>query len=131
MNKKNRKHFRTLTAIRRKVKMSPDIQQAMKVQLQLFKDTFGRDPGPGDPVFFDHQNTEVPTFMSPQRALEEQKELGNDMRMAGVRPAIAYAVGKTGMILTEMNQHMFQAQDLAEWDAAIAEYHKLHPLLPS
>jgi len=37
----------------RTVKMSPEVQRLMEMQLERFREKFGRDPGPEDPVFFD------------------------------------------------------------------------------
>ena len=33
--------------------MTPEVVEAMREQRQAFIDNFGREPGPGDPVFFD------------------------------------------------------------------------------
>ena len=43
-------------------------------------------------------------------------------RQAGTPPHIVYAAQKTGRIVTEENQHLLSRDDLAEWDAAVAEY---------
>lgn len=52
-------------------------------------------------------------------------KLAEVLEKADVRPELKYATNKTGMILTTTNAHLFSAADLAEWDAAIAEYHDL------
>lgn len=43
----------------------------------------------------------------------------------GVDPALMYATNKTGLIVTEMNQHLLSDEDLAEWKDAIEEYYEL------
>ena len=48
------------------------------------------------------------------------------MKKAGLDPAIIYAFEKTGLLVTEENQHLLPEKDLAEWEAAIAEY-ETHP----
>ena len=45
-----------------------------------------------------------------------------DMKAAGLDPAFIYAFEKTGLLVTEQNQHLIPENDLAEWDAAIEEY---------
>jgi hypothetical protein len=35
------------------IHMNEELRQAMKAQLARFKEKFGREPGPNDPVFFD------------------------------------------------------------------------------
>jgi hypothetical protein len=48
--------------------------------------------------------------------------LVEDMRAAGLDPALIYAFGKTGLLVTKQNQHLIPDEDLAERDAAIEEY---------
>ena len=44
------------------------------------------------------------------------------MEMAGWDPAYVYAFRKTGLIVTEMNQHLIPTRDLQDWNAAVEEY---------
>ena len=37
-----------------------------------------------------------------------------------------YAFEKTGLLVTEENQHLLPEKDLAEWEAAIDEYEARH-----
>jgi hypothetical protein len=48
------------------------------------------------------------------------------MRAAGLDPALIYAFEKTGLLVTEQNQHLIPENDLAELDAAIEEYDRKH-----
>jgi hypothetical protein len=50
-------------------------------------------------------------------------------QVASDRPepfAILYAFEKTGLLVTEQNQHLIPDEDLAEWDAAIEECERQH-----
>jgi hypothetical protein len=47
------KHKITKRKRLRSIKLNPELHQAMQRQLQAFRDKFGRDPEPADPVFFD------------------------------------------------------------------------------
>jgi hypothetical protein len=49
-----------------------------------------------------------------------------DMKAAGLDPAFIYAFEKTGLLVTEQNQHLIPENDLAEWDAAVEEYRRKH-----
>ena len=49
-----------------------------------------------------------------------------DMKAAGMDPAFIYAFEKTGLLVSEQNQHLISDEDLAEWDAAIEEYERKH-----
>ena len=50
-----------------------------------------------------------------------------DMKAAGIDPAIIYAYEKTGRLVTEDNQQLLSDADLDEWDAAIDEYEAKAP----
>jgi hypothetical protein len=47
------------------------------------------------------------------------------LREAGLRPEWIYAFEKTGLLVTEENHHRLDAADIAEWDAAVAEFLRL------
>jgi len=86
-----------------------------------FWERFGRDPGPDDPVFFD------PTAEEPRPLGEDGEALfiamsEMAMRRAGIDPAVIYASRKTGLIVTERNQHLLSDEDRADWIEAIFEY---------
>jgi integrase len=103
---------------RRSVPLPPEAQEAIKRQFAAFREKFGREPGPDDPVFFD------PVADTPIQMPEEifRTEMNRAAAAAGIDPAWIYAMNKTGMMVTEMNKHQWSERDLAEWDAAIEEY---------
>jgi hypothetical protein len=43
------------------------------------------------------------------------------MKASGLEPAFIYALEKTGLVVTEQNQHLIPEKNLDEWDAAIEE----------
>jgi hypothetical protein len=91
----------------------------MQQQLQAFREKFGREPGPEDPIFFD-PDADTPQPFRLEKFLEESTEA---MVAAGIRPEIIYAHRKTGgLIVTEENLEKLSAEDIAEWEAAIDEY---------
>jgi len=45
-------------------------------------------------------------------------------RLAGTPPHIVYAAQKTGRIVTDENHHLLSGEEMAEWDAAVAEYQR-------
>ncbi len=97
------------------VRVPPEVRQILEEQRQEFVRKYGREPGPGDPIFFD---------MPPQEHLEA--EIVEGMKKVGVHPANIYAFEKTGLIVTESNRNVFSDGDLAEWDTAIDEYLRQH-----
>jgi hypothetical protein len=72
------------------------------------------EPGPDDLLFPD---------MPPAEHLEAM--MVEKMKEAGVHPALIYAFERTGLLVTEENQHLIPESDLAEWEAA--EYERNHP----
>jgi hypothetical protein len=103
----------------RTVKLDPESMDMMQQQLQAFREKFGREPGPDDPIFFD-PDADTPQPFRLEKFLEESTEA---MVAAGIRPEIIYAHRKTGgLIVTEKNQEKLSAEDIAEWEAAIDEY---------
>jgi hypothetical protein len=93
------------------IPMSEEMVALLEEQRQKFIQKYGREPGPGDKVFFDMPHPEQVEHMTVQA-----------MKAAGIDPAIIYAYEKTGRLVTEDNQHLLSEADLAEWQAAIEEY---------
>jgi hypothetical protein len=85
--------------------------EIVKEQREKFIEEFGHEPGPDDPVFFDMPHPEH---------LEAQ--MVEDMQKAGINPAIIYAFEQTGLLVTELNQHLIPEHDLDQWNAAIFEF---------
>ncbi len=88
-----------------------ELAEVVEEQKRKFIAQHGREPGPGDNLFFD---------MPPLEHVEHF--MVQAMQEAGIDPAIVYAFEKTGLLVTEQNQHLLTESDLAEWEAAIDEY---------
>jgi hypothetical protein len=71
----------------------------------------GREPGPDDLLF--------PDMPHPEHL---EAIMVEDMKAAGLDPAFIYAFEKTGLLVTQQNQHLIPDEDLAMWDAAIEEF---------
>jgi hypothetical protein len=99
--------------------MHPEVEKAMREQFAAFVEKFGREPGPNDPVFFD------PDAETPQPFPREKYHAGmlEILRAMGASPAIVYAFEKTGRIVTSEGMKYMTDAELAEWEAAIDEYH--------
>jgi hypothetical protein len=97
------------------VPLSREMADLLREQRQKFIDTYGREPGPGDPVFFDMPHPE-----------HVEHKMVEAMKEAGIDPAIIHAYEKTGRLVTEDNRHLLSEADLAEWAAAVEEYEARH-----
>ncbi len=93
------------------VPVSDDVAEIIEEQRQKFIEKHGRDFGPNDELFFD---------MPPLEHVEH--EIVQAMKQAGLDPAVIYAFEKTGLLVTEQNEHLLSEKNLAEWEAAIDEY---------
>lgn len=97
--------------------------EAIANQKQLFREKFGREPGPDDPIFFD------PDASTPQSPSDDSQEttwkiLLRAAAESGMPPAIVYAMNKTGRIVTEDNSQFLTDAELQEWNDAVDEYHQ-------
>lgn len=95
------------------IPMTPELRDLLERKKTEFIKEHGHEPGPDDPVF--------PSDLSQEELTEATIKA---MREAGIDPAMIYAYMKTGLIVTEYNQKILSARDLAEWDNAIAEYRR-------
>ena len=93
----------------------------MEQQLEKFRQKFGRDPGPQDPVFFDAE-VDVPQLVDHDKA---EEALLTAMTQAGLAPELIHAIQRTGRFVTEENSSLLSEEALAEWQAAIEEYRHL------
>ena len=91
--------------------MPPEVKEVLEDLQQAFITNYGREPGPDDLLFPDMPHPEHLEAMMVE-----------EMKAAGMDPAFIYAFEKTGLLVSEQNQHLISDEDLAEWDAAIEEY---------
>jgi hypothetical protein len=105
----------------RTVPMTPEVEKAIEDQMQFFRDKFGREPGPDDPLFFD-PDADIPQLMTDEKI---RKGIIDAMVAAGLDPSFIYAYQKTGLLPTEDNWDSLSPKDQAEWRAAIAEWGSL------
>jgi hypothetical protein len=111
-------------AAARRIKLSETaalFESAMRAQEQVFREKFGREMGPGDPLFFD-ENADTPRPMSEESCIRMYVDAA---KAADIPPRLIYAMRKTGLIMGEGNLHLFSEEQRRAWDAAVAEYDKL------
>ncbi len=97
------------------IPVPPELRPILEEQRKQFVKKFGREPGPDDPIFPDMPRTE-----------HLEAEIVQAMRKSGVHPAAIHAFEKTGLLVADGNRDKFSEADLAEWDAAVEEYLRLH-----
>lgn len=97
----------------REIEMTDELRELLQVQRQKLIDKQGRPPSPQDRVF------DEPTELVEHRIVET-------MKAAGIPPAIIYAFEKTGILVSETNQHKIPNADLEKFNAAFDEWHQIH-----
>jgi hypothetical protein len=104
-----------------KKKIDPIMSLLLEEQLAAFREKFGRDPLPGEPVFFD-PDEDVPTPLSEEKLM---KDLLGALATADTPPHITYAIKKTGLMLMEGMEENYPPEAIEDWNAAIEEYFEL------
>jgi hypothetical protein len=90
----------------------------MESQARRFRDKFGRDPRPEDPIFFD-PDADEPRPRDLDTVIREMTEgLRHAGRETGVDPALIEAWCELGYVVTDDNWHLFSAADIAARKAA-------------
>jgi hypothetical protein len=106
----------------RTIDMSPRMVLMMRLQKQLFRAVFKREPNEVDPVFWDREREHLGVF--PIRLPSEDVKFKWAVA-SGMRKPQAYAFAKTGMLIVGGNEHLYTEEQLEEWDDAIDEYEVL------
>ena len=98
------------------------LREMMVRQAERFRDKFGRDPGPEDPIFFD-PDADEPRPRDPDTVTRDMTEgLRQAGTQTGVDPALIEAWCELGYVVTEDNRHLFSAGDVAAWDEAVRRH---------
>ncbi|MBN1171302.1 MAG: hypothetical protein JXA67_03930 [Micromonosporaceae bacterium] len=103
------------------------MQEAFEANLQAFREKFGRDPGPDDPVFFD-PDADEPTPLGPQGWQSTFEALRQAAEDAGVDPAYVAAWQEVGHVVTDENRHLFSAAEVQAYVDAVERHQQ--PTLP-
>lgn len=101
----------------------PNLREELELQLDAFRQKFGRDPAPGDPLFFDPKKNE-PTLLSEDAHCTINAELIEGMIKIG-RPEFGYAYARSGYLVSEDNQDLIPEEGLRDWHEAIREWSEL------
>jgi hypothetical protein len=105
------------------LEQDPNLREELALQLDAFREKFGRDPAPGDPIFFDPEKDE-PTLMSEDAHCAINAELIEGLIKIG-RPEFGYAYARSGYLVGEDNQDLIPEEGLRDWHAAIREWSEL------
>jgi hypothetical protein len=113
--------FSTANRSKRQIEMTPEIVEVLEARDHAFQKKFGRQPGPGDPIFFD-PDADQPRFRTEAKINKVLDRMCDVMLNAGIDPAKVYATRKTGLLPTTDNLKNLPPGGLEEWQDAITEY---------
>ena len=106
------------------VSIPPEVVEELRRQEDRFREKFGRDPGPHDPVFFDPDADEPSPL--PDGFWEETAQRFSDQASDPMLRALALASRDLGYMVTEMNMHLFSAHEVEAFEDAVARH--LNPI---
>lgn len=86
-----------------------------------FRAHFGRDPEPGEPLYFDPAAAE-PTPLDEQAMEAVVGELASSAKAAGLDPAYLLAVNDVGYMVTEDTTHLFTAHEVEAYLDAVERH---------
>ena len=98
------------------------LREMMEGQARRFRDKFGRDPRPEDPIFFDPDADEPRALDLDTVTREMTGALRQAGRETGVDPALIEAWCELGYVVTDDNRHLFSAAEVAAWEGAVRRH---------
>ncbi|MFD4306062.1 hypothetical protein ACFWRY_25535 [Streptomyces albidoflavus] len=96
-------------------------REALESQLQAFREKFGREPGPDDPLFFD-PDAEEPTPLTEEYFADMLSELAVKASEIGIDPAYFLAAREVGYMVTTMNQNHFTRAEVIAYRRAVTRH---------
>lgn len=102
------------------ITLPPEIIQAIRQQEDSFREKFGRDMRPDDPVFFD-PDADEPVPLSEDRYKDLFREAAENIEDPELQ-ASAFAWADVGYVVTEENQHLFTAHEVEAFGKAVARH---------
>ena len=99
-------------------RLNGDALAAIRELRSRFRKEVGREPCPDDACAFD-PDSEDPQLDARERI---KSVLGDIADAAGLAPDLAFAIRKTGLLVTHRNQGALDDDQRAAWNDAIAEY---------
>ncbi|WP_159393790.1 hypothetical protein [Streptomyces sp. NRRL F-5755] len=97
------------------------LHESLESQLEAFREKFGREPEPGEPLFFD-PDADEPTQLTRDYfddLLLDMAERAADM---GIDPAFLHAWRELGYVVTEENRSMFTTAEVLTYGRAVARH---------
>jgi hypothetical protein len=106
---------------KRKYRLNAEAVLAIKTMAKIIREKFASDPYFDDVLAFDPES-DVP---QPDVEAKIRERMGDVADHVGIAPDIAYAIRKTGLVVTDSGTHLLDDDQCAAWNEAIEEYNRL------
>ena len=98
-----------------------EVKEALEGQRERFRQQFGREMEPDDPLFWDPNSAE-PTPVTDAQMREDLQEWAENVAAAGLDPAPVLAMRDLGYMAMEETQHLFSLAELDAFNEAVLYY---------
>ncbi|MFK4065843.1 hypothetical protein [Streptomyces sp. NPDC029674] len=98
-----------------------ETKEVLEGQRDAFREKFGREPGPGDPLFFD-PDADTPTGLSKEYFDTMMLDMAERAAERGIDPAFLHAWREVGYVVTEENRSMFTTAEVLAFSRAVVRH---------
>jgi hypothetical protein len=102
------------------VHLGPAQAQLLRLQQQLFRVVFGREPGAHDPIFWDSEREHEGAL--PIDPAKSRRETSRAFAATSFAPEFAYAYSVTGLMPTQKTKDLLTEEERAAWEEAVNDY---------
>ncbi|MFD8705696.1 hypothetical protein ACFV1W_24330 [Kitasatospora sp. NPDC059648] len=99
----------------------PRPPELIRRRLDVFREKFGREPGPDDPLFFG-PDADEPRPMPEERITTMLDEVADIAEQAGIDPAFIHAWRDLGYVVTEDTRHLFSAAEVQAFSDTVKSH---------
>ncbi|MGW0648627.1 hypothetical protein ACWD4T_07460 [Streptomyces umbrinus] len=101
--------------------LGQELKQGLESQIDAFREKFGREPAPGDPLFF-NLDADEPTRMTKDDFDEILLRMAERAAEMGVDPAFFHAWREVGYVVTEETRSGFTTAEVIAFNRALARH---------
>ncbi|MGW0134212.1 hypothetical protein [Streptomyces sp. NPDC003299] len=99
------------------------LSNSIQAQRHAFRQKFGRDPGPGDPLFFD-PDADEPSRLTKAYFDNMLLDMAERVAERGIDPAYLHACREVGYLVTEDNKKMFTMAEVLAFSRAVQRHQR-------
>ncbi|WP_432060681.1 hypothetical protein [Streptomyces sp. S1] len=101
--------------------LGQELKEGLESQLDFFREKFGREPGPGDPLFFD-PDADEPTRLTKKYFDDTLLRMAEYAEEEGLDTALFHAWREVGYVVTEETRSGFTYAEVITFNRALARH---------